>query len=105
MLKPLPKAPKPLLSRGNSTGLIGTTSTASIGIASIGTALAGIIAGSIIDNGIDRIDISIDPYKLNKLNIGKPGFTKDKEIIIGHKFKYFRKDNKKARYIISNSLL
>jgi hypothetical protein len=95
-LKLLPKALKPLLSRGNSTRPISTTSTTPIGTTPISTTLAGIITSSIIDNGIGRTNISIDPYKLNKLNIGKPGFTKDREIIIGYKFKYFRKGNKKG---------
>jgi hypothetical protein len=70
---------------------MGTTNTTPIG-----TALTGIIASSIINNSIGRTDISIDPYKLNKLNIGKPGFTENGEIIIGYKFKYFRKGNKKG---------
>jgi hypothetical protein len=91
-LKPLPKAPKPLLFGGNSTKLISITSTAPIGIAP-----AGVIAGGIIDNGIGRTDISINLYKLNKLNIGKPGFTKDREMIIGYKFKYFKKGDKKGQ--------
>jgi hypothetical protein len=46
---------------------------------------------------IGRTNISINPYKLNKLNIGKPGFTKDREIIMGYKFKYFRKGDKKGQ--------
>jgi hypothetical protein len=71
--------------------------TAPIGIAPIASTLAGSIAGGIIDNSIGRTDISTDPYKLNKLNAGKPDFTKDKEIIIGHKFKYFRKGDKKGQ--------
>ena len=85
------KALKPLLFRGNSTRLIVTTSTAFIS-----TTPASIIASSITDNSTSRTDISIDPYKLNKLNARKPGFTKDKEIIIRYKFKYFRKGNKKG---------
>jgi hypothetical protein len=113
-LKPLPKVPKPLLSGGNSTSPIGTaptgtaptsttptsttpTGTAPTGTTPIGTASAGIIASSIIDNSIGRTDISTDPYKLNKLNTGKPGFIKDRKIIIGYKFKYFRKSNKKGQ--------
>jgi hypothetical protein len=71
---------------------MGTTSTAPIG-----TTPAGVIASGITDNSIGRTNISIDPYKLNKLNARKPGFTKDREIIIGHKFKYFRKGNKKGQ--------
>jgi hypothetical protein len=81
----LPKVLKPPLSRSNSTSSIGTSF--------IGTASAGLI----INNGIDRIDIGIDPYKLNKLNMGKPGFIKDREIIIRYKFKYFKKSNKKGQ--------
>ena len=92
ILKPLPKAPKPLPSGENGTGPINT-----IGTASTGTAPAGVIAGDIIDNGIGRTDIGIDPYKLNKLNIGKPGFTNNREIIIEYKFKYFKKGNKKGQ--------
>jgi hypothetical protein len=60
------------------------------------TAPAGIIASSITNNGTSKTDISINPYKLNKLNARKPGFTKDREIIIRYKFKYFRKGNKKG---------
>jgi hypothetical protein len=71
---------------------MGTTSTTPIG-----TTPAGVIASGIIDNSIGRTNISIDPYKLNKLNARKPGFTKDREIIIGYKFKYFRKGNKKGQ--------
>jgi hypothetical protein len=61
------------------------------------TAPAGIIANSITNNGTSKTDISINPYKLNKLNARKPGFTKDKEIIIRYKFKYFRKGDKKGQ--------
>jgi hypothetical protein len=43
---------------------------------------------------------STDPYELNKLNAGKLGFTENREMIIGYKFKYFRKDDKKG-YIYS----
>jgi hypothetical protein len=96
-LKPLPKAPKPPPSRGNGTGPMGITSTAPTGTAPIGTAPAGVIASGIIDNGTGRTDIGTDPYKLNKLNIGKPGFIKDREMIIGYKFKYFRKGDKKGQ--------
>jgi hypothetical protein len=92
ILKPLPEAPKPPPSGGNGTGPTGTGPT---GTAPTGTAPAGVIAGDIIDNGIGRTDVSIDLYKLNKLNTGKPGFTKDGEIIIEYKFKYFKKNNKK----------
>jgi hypothetical protein len=89
ILKPLPKAPKPPPFGGNSTSL---TSTAPTSIA-----LAGVAVGGIIDNSISKTDISINPYKLNKLNAGKPGFTKDEEMIIGYKFKYFRKGDKKGQ--------
>jgi hypothetical protein len=87
-----------LLSRGNGTGPTGIAplGTAPTGTAPIGTAPAGVIASGITDNGIGKTDIGTDPYKLNKLNIGKPGFIKDREIIIGYKFKYFRKGNKKG---------
>ncbi|CAL3963697.1 unnamed protein product [Diplocarpon coronariae] len=78
ILKPLPEAPKPPPSGGNGT-------------APTGTAPAGVIAGGITDNGTGRTDIGMDPYELNKLNAGKPGFTEDGEMIMGHKFKYFRK--------------
>jgi len=88
---------KPPLSRGNSTRPTGTTSTTPTSIASTSTTPAGVIASSITNNGIGRTDISTDPYKLNKLNTGKPGFTKDREIIIRHKFKYFRKSDKKGQ--------
>jgi len=87
-LKPLLKALKPPPSRGNSTSLTGT--------APIGTALAGVVISGIIDNGISGTDISISLYELNKLNIRKPGFIKDREMIIGYKFKYFRKGDKKG---------
>jgi hypothetical protein len=87
-LKLLPKALKPPLSRGNSTSPTSTTL--------ISTTPARIIASSIINNSIGRTNVSIDSYELNKLNIGKPGFTKNREIIIGYKFKYFRKSNKKG---------
>jgi hypothetical protein len=63
----------------------------------IGTAPASVAVSSITDNGISRTDISINPYKLNKLNARKPGFIKDREIIMRHKFKYFRKANKKGQ--------
>ncbi|KAM3068372.1 hypothetical protein ACMFMG_009511 [Clarireedia jacksonii] len=48
-------------------------------------------------NGTGSAEISTDPYELNKLNAGKPGFTEDGEIIMGHKFKYFRKGDKKGQ--------
>jgi hypothetical protein len=92
ILKPLPKALKPPPSGGNGTGPTGTTGTAPIG-----TTPAGVIASGITDNGTGRTDVSTDPYELNKLNAGKPGFTKDGEIIMGHKFKYFRKGDKKGQ--------
>lgn len=38
----------------------------------------------------------MDPYALNRVNVGKPGFTEDREKIIAHKFKYFKKGNKKG---------
>jgi hypothetical protein len=89
----LPEVLKPPLSRGNS---ISPMSTAPTSAAPIGPAPAGVIASGIINNGINRTDVSIDPYELNKLNTGKPGFTKNREMIIGYKFKYFRKGNKKG---------
>jgi hypothetical protein len=96
-LKSLPEAPKPPPSRGNGTGPTGITGTAPTGTAPTGTTPAGVIAGGIIDNGIGRTDIGTDPYKLNKLNTGKPGFTEDGEMIMGYKFKYFRKGDKKGQ--------
>jgi len=89
ILKPLPEAPKPPPSGGNGTGLTGTAPT--------GTAPAGVTASGITDDGTNRTDVSTDPYELNKLNAGKPGFIKDGEMIIGHKFKYFRKSDKKGQ--------
>jgi hypothetical protein len=112
ILKPLPEAPKPSPSGGNGTGPTGTTGTAPTGTtptgtaptgtaptgtAPTGTAPASVIAGGIIDNGTGRTDIGTDPYELNKLNAGKPGFTEDGEMIMGHKFKYFRKGDKKGQ--------
>jgi hypothetical protein len=88
ILKPLPEAPKPLPSGGNGTGPTGVTGTAPTG-----TAPAGVIAGGITNNG--RTEVGTDPYELNKINAGKPGFTEDGEMIMGHKFKYFRKGDKK----------
>ena len=38
----------------------------------------------------------MDPYALNKVNVGKPSFTKDGEKIMVHKFKYFKKGDKKG---------
>jgi hypothetical protein len=38
---------------------------------------------------------NVDLYALNKANVGKLGFTEDGEKIIAHKFKYFKKGNKK----------
>jgi hypothetical protein len=38
----------------------------------------------------------MDPYKLNKLNVRKLSFIEDGEIIIEHKFKYFKKGDKKG---------
>ena len=98
-MKPLPEALKPPPSGGNGTGLTGTapTDTALTGTALTGTAPAGVTAGGIIDDGTDRTDVSTDLYELNKLNTGKPGFTKDGEMIMGHKFKYFRKGDKKGQ--------
>jgi hypothetical protein len=92
ILKPLPEALKPPLSGGNGTGPMGTAPT---GTAPTGTAPAGVTAGGIADNGKGRTDIGTDPYKLNKPNAGKLGFTKDGDIIMGYKFKYFRKGDKK----------
>ena len=96
-MKPLPKAPKPLSSGGNGTGSTGTTGTAPTSTASTGTAPAGITVGSITDNDIDKGKISTNSYKLNKLNTEKLDFTKDREMIIKHKFKYFRKSDKKGQ--------
>lgn len=56
-----------------------------------------IIINNIINNGINIIDININFYKLNKLNVKKPDFIKDKKIIIKYKFKYFKKDDKKGQ--------
>jgi hypothetical protein len=73
------------------------TGTAPTGTAPTGTAPAGVAAGGIADDGTGRTDVGTDPYELNKLNTGKPGFTEDGEMIIGHKFKYFRKGDKKGQ--------
>jgi len=82
IFKPLPEAPKPPPSGGDGTGHAGTPSgTAPAGTNPTETAPTG--------NGTGRTDIGTDPYELNKLNAGKPGFTG--EMIMGHKFKYFRK--------------
>jgi hypothetical protein len=89
--KPLPKTPKPPPPRGDGTSYTGTSPT--------GTAPAGVAAGGITDNGIGRTDISTEPYELSKLNARKLGFAKDREminLIIGYKFKYFRKGDKKG---------
>jgi hypothetical protein len=43
-----------------------------------------------------RVSLSVDPYALNKVNVGKPSFTKDGEKIMAHKFKYFKKGDKKG---------
>jgi len=94
ILKPLPEALKPPPSRDNNTGLTGT---ALINTAFISTAPAGVTAGGIINDGINRTDVSTDPYKLNKLSAGKPGFIKNGEMIIRHKFKYFKKGDKKGQ--------
>ena len=97
-MKLLPEVLKLLLSGDNSTILTGNAliSTAPTGTAPISTAPADVTVNSIIDNSTGKGEISSDPYKLNKLNIGKPGFTEDREIIIRYKFKYFRKSNKKG---------
>ncbi len=59
---------------------------------------AGVAAGGITGNDIGRPDIGADTYESYKLNTGKSSFTEDGEMIMGHKFKYFRKrDKKKAR--------
>jgi hypothetical protein len=87
------KALKSPLFKGNSTGLI---STALTNTAPTSTTLAGILISNIINDGINKTDVNTDPYKLNKLNTGKLGFIKDKEMIIRHKFKYFRKGDKKG---------
>ncbi|MCJ1360343.1 MAG: hypothetical protein MMC33_010348 [Icmadophila ericetorum] len=89
ILKPLPEAPKPSPSGGNGTSPTGTATT--------GTAPADVTAGGITDNGTGRTDIGTDPCELNKLNAGKPGFTEDGEMIMGHKFKYFKKGNKRGQ--------
>jgi hypothetical protein len=86
-LKPLPEASKPPPSEDDG---INSTNTAPTG-----TASADIAADGITDNGTDRTEINTDPYELNKLNTGKPGFTKKGKMIMKHKFKYFRKNNKK----------
>jgi hypothetical protein len=44
-----------------------------------------------------KVLLNVDLYVLNKVNAGKPSFTKDKETIIAHKFKYFKKDKKKGK--------
>jgi hypothetical protein len=92
ILKPLPEAPKPPPSGGNGTGPTGATGTAPTG-----TAPAGVIAGGIADYGTGRTDVGTDPYELNKLNAGKPGFTEDGEMIMGHKFKYSQTGNKRGQ--------
>jgi hypothetical protein len=99
ILKPLPEAPKPSPSGGNGTSPTGTATTGTVttGTAPTGTAPAGVTAGGITNNGTGRTDIGTDPYELNKLNAGKPGFTEDGEMIMGHKFKYFRKGDKKGQ--------
>ena len=89
ILKPLPEAPKPPPSGGDGTAPTGSAPT--------GTAPAGVAVGGITDNGTGRGEIGTDPYELNKLNAGKPGFTEDGEMIMGHKFKYFRKGDKKGQ--------
>jgi hypothetical protein len=88
------KVLKPLLFKGNNISLI---SIALINTAFINTTPISIIINNIINNNINRTNININPYKLNKLNIRKLGFIKDKEIIIRHKFKYFKKGNKKGQ--------
>jgi hypothetical protein len=94
ILKPLLEAPKPLPFGSNGIGL---TSIVLLDTAPINTAPASIITSNIIDNGISKTDINIDPYKLNKLNAGKPGFIEDGKMIIRYKFKYFKKGNKKGQ--------
>lgn len=94
ILKPLFKALKLLPFRGNNTSPIGT---ALISTALTNTAPTSIVASSITNNSIGKTNISKDPYKLNKLNARKLGFTKDREIIIGYKYKYFKKGNKKGQ--------
>jgi hypothetical protein len=42
------------------------------------------------------VSLNVDPYALNKVNVGKPSFTKDREKIIAYKFKYFKKGDKKG---------
>jgi hypothetical protein len=77
------EALKPPPFKGDSTALISTAST-------------NVIVSGIIDNSTNKDEISADPYKLNKLNIRKPGFIKDREMIIEYKFKYFKKSDKKG---------
>jgi hypothetical protein len=96
ILKPLLKAPKPPLSKGTSLTSTTLTSTTLTSTTLTSTTLAGVIASSITNNSINKTNISTSPYKLNKLNARKSSFIKDKEIIIGYKFKYFRKGNKKG---------
>ena len=93
ILKLLLKVLKPPLFGSNSTSL---TSITPLSTAPPSIAPASVIATSIANNGTSKTDVSINPYKLNKLNAGKPGFTKDRKIIIRYKFKYFKKGNKKG---------
>ncbi len=96
-MKPLFKASKPLLSEDNNTDSTGTasTDTAFTDTAFTGTASADVTADDITDNNTDKINIDTDSYKLNKLNAEKLSFFEDREMIIEHKFKYFRKSDKK----------
>lgn len=87
ILKLLLEIPKPSPSGNDNTTSISTTPTNTTSISTI--------PASIIDNSINKGEIGIDSYKLNKLNIGKPGFIENKEMIIRYKFKYFRKNDKK----------
>jgi hypothetical protein len=79
---------KPPPFKGNSISFITTTLTS--------TTPASVTTNSIANNSISKTNVNINPYKLNKLNPGKPGFIKNKKIIIRYKFKYFEKGNKKG---------
>ncbi|PQE17586.1 C2 domain-containing protein [Rutstroemia sp. NJR-2017a WRK4] len=66
--------PKPSLSEGNSSELME--------IASI--------------NAAPTVITKNDPYELNKLFKGKPGYTENGEKIMGHKFNYYKKGERKG---------
>jgi hypothetical protein len=88
-LKPLPEAPKPPPSSSAPSGVDAA--------AVPGTAAPGTAAGGTSDNGAPIVEVGTDPYALNKANVGKPGFAEEGEMIIGHKFKYFKKGDKKGQ--------